>query len=170
MLRKVGDFLMRIQPAVKQETQKIAGGTLILSAVMILVFVLIGEFDLTVIWGTLLGCAAAIGNFFLLGLSVQQAAEKMNGVKMESYAEKDAREEAQETDPDQKEDGSAEEAPEIRQAKRSMQTSYTLRMLLLGITAVIGITAPIFHSVAVLVPLLFPQVVIRLTTLIQTRR
>ena len=161
---------MKIQPAVKQETQRIAAGTLILSAVMILVFIVIGEFDFTVIWGTLLGSAAAVGNFFLLGLSVQQAAEKMNGVKMESYAEKDAREESEEKDPDEPEKDPAAETPEIRQAKRSMQTSYTLRMLLMGVTAVIGISAPIFHSVATLIPLLFPQIVIHLTSLIQSHR
>ena len=39
------------------------------------VFALLGKFDLTVLWGALLGTAFAIGNFFFLGLSLQKGLE-----------------------------------------------------------------------------------------------
>ena len=158
--------MIKLQPAVKQETRRIAYGTLILTAIMIVVFIVIGRFDLTVLWGALLGTAAATGNFFLLAVSVQQAAEKMNGVQMESFAEKDAREESEETGQEQKQDASAE----IRQARRGMQTSYTLRMLMLAATAIIGVTVSVFHPVATLVPFLFPQLIIYLWNFTQSHR
>lgn len=162
-------MLIKLQPAVKQETRRIAYGTLILTAIMIVVFIVIGRFDLTVLWGALLGAAAATGNFFLLAVSVQQAAEKMNGVQMESFAEKDAREESEEANQEQKQDASAD-TPEIRQARRGMQTSYTLRMLMLAATAIIGVTVSVFHPVATLVPFLFPQLIIYLWNFTQSHR
>lgn len=145
--------MMKIQPAVKQETKRIAAGTLILTAVMILVFVLIGKFDWTVITGALLGCAAAIGNFFLLALSVQKAAERMNGVNLPSYEEAEAGLEEGEEAP-------APDAPEIQQAKRSMQASYTGRLFLLAVIGILGLTLPCFHAVATVVPFLFPRIII----------
>ena len=65
-------FLIKIQPAVKKETLRIAVGTLILSVLMIAVFLMTGFFDAGVLWGTLLGSGVTILNFFLLGLSVVQ--------------------------------------------------------------------------------------------------
>ena len=46
---------MKIQEATKRETLHIAAGTLAFSAVMNGVFALLGRWDLTVLWGTLLG-------------------------------------------------------------------------------------------------------------------
>ena len=161
--------MRKLQPAVKQETRRVAAGTLILSAVMILVFIITGYFDMTVLFGAMLGTAAAIVNFFLLALSVQHAAEKMDGVSMESYASKDARLEAEGVPQDEQADAAAAEAPEILQAKRSMQASYTMRMMLMALVAIVGLAVSVFHPVAVLVPLLFPQIVIRITGLVQAR-
>lgn len=144
---------MKIQPAVKQETKRIAAGTLFLTAVMILVFVFIGKFDWTVITGALLGCAAAIGNFFLLALSVQKAAEKMNGVQLPSYEEAEA-------DLEDGEEAPAANAPEIQQAKRSMQASYSGRLFLLAVIGILGLTLPCFHAAATVIPFLFPRIII----------
>ena len=145
--------MVKIQPAVKKETVRIAVGTLILSAAMVLVFVLIDKFDWTVLTGALLGCAAAIGNFFLLALSVQQAAEKMNGVKFPSYEEAEAEMEEGEELP-------APASAELQQAKRAMQLSYSGRLFLLAIIGILGLTLPCFHAVATVVPFLFPRIVI----------
>ena len=59
-----------------QETAYIAVWTLILSAVMQAVFLIIGMWDYTVILGNLLGAAANMLNFFLMALTVQKALEK----------------------------------------------------------------------------------------------
>ena len=121
--------MVKIQPAVRKETLRIAAGTAILAAVMLAVFALLGKFDHTVLLGALLGSCAAVGNFFLLGLSVQKAAETMKGVQLPSYEEAEAELEDGEELP-------APDAPELKQAKRTMQASYTGRLFLL---AVIGI-------------------------------
>lgn len=65
---------MKIQKAIWQETRNIAAGVIALSAVMQAVFFLIGKWDMTVLWGNLLGAGYAILNFFLLGLTVQKVA------------------------------------------------------------------------------------------------
>lgn len=146
-------FLIKLQPAVRKETSRIALGTIILAVLMVVVFILLGKFDHTVIWGALLGSAAAIGNFFLLALSVQMAAEKMNGVQFPSYEEAEAGLEEDEEIP-------APVSPELQQAKRSMQLSYSGRLFLLAIVGVLGLTLPCFHAVATVVPFLFPRIVI----------
>lgn len=64
---------MKPQKAVLDETRHIAIGTLILGAVMLLVFALLGRFSLDVLLGALFGMAFAIGNFFMLGMTVQKA-------------------------------------------------------------------------------------------------
>lgn len=71
---------MKVQPAVRQETAKVGLGTAILSALMVAVFALLGRLDYRVVLGTLLGGCSAMLNFFLMALSVQQAAEDMHGV------------------------------------------------------------------------------------------
>lgn len=64
---------MKIQKAVRDETLHILTGTALLCGVMLLVFLVIGQFDCTVALGALLGGTAAVLNFFLLGLTVQKA-------------------------------------------------------------------------------------------------
>ncbi len=63
-------MVKKIDPAVKKETLRIAVGTVLLSGVMELVFILLGKWDLTVLFGNLLGAFAAVLNFFLMGLTV----------------------------------------------------------------------------------------------------
>ena len=59
-----------LDPTVKKETLRIAVGTAALSVIMELVFVLIRKWDLTVLWGNLLGAFAAVLNFFLMAQTV----------------------------------------------------------------------------------------------------
>jgi len=68
--------MKKIEPAVKRETLYILLWTVILSALMEAVFLIIGKWDYTVLLGNLFGGAATVGNFFWLGLSVQSALEK----------------------------------------------------------------------------------------------
>ena len=67
---------MKIDKTVRQETVYIAVGTLILSALMQDVFLIIGKWDYTVLLGNILGAIGAVMNFFLMGLTVQSAVSK----------------------------------------------------------------------------------------------
>lgn len=62
----------KVDPTVKKETLYIALAVLILSALMQAVFLVIGKWDYTVLLGNLYGAAIAVGNFFLMGLTVQK--------------------------------------------------------------------------------------------------
>ncbi len=75
---------MRIEAAVKKETLYILGTSLILSAVMELIFQLAGHMDYTVPLGNLLGVFIAVLNFFLMALTVQNSI----GLDEKSAAEK----------------------------------------------------------------------------------
>ncbi|MBR5947060.1 MAG: ATP synthase subunit I [Clostridia bacterium] len=61
-----------VEPVVKRETLRITAGTLILSAVMQFVFIIIKCWDMTVLFGNLLGAFAAVLNFFLMCMTVQR--------------------------------------------------------------------------------------------------
>ena len=65
--------MSRIDATVLRETRWICGWLLALSAVMELVFLCLGRWDLTVLWGNLLGAGTAALNFFLMALTVQKA-------------------------------------------------------------------------------------------------
>ena len=66
----------RIDKVIIKETEYIALWVLIFSLLMQAVFLIIGKWDYTVLLGNLLGGTAAVLNFFLLGLTVQNAAGK----------------------------------------------------------------------------------------------
>lgn len=74
--QEVGCWMQKIDPTVQRETTFIAGVVLIASAIMEVVFLLLGAWDWTVLWGNLLGAAAAVLNFFLMGLTIQRALGK----------------------------------------------------------------------------------------------
>ena len=62
-----------IDPTVRRETGYIALWVVIFSTLMQAVFLLLRQWSLPVLFGGLLGGGAAVGNFFLMGLSVQSA-------------------------------------------------------------------------------------------------
>jgi len=66
----------KIDPTVLKETGYIATMVFIFSLALQSVFLIIGKWDYTVLLGNLLGFVAAVGNFFLMGLSVQSALGK----------------------------------------------------------------------------------------------
>ena len=69
--REKEGLVTKVQEATRQETFHIAVGVACFSALMNLVFLLVKRWDLSVLWGTLLGGSWAVFNFFLLGLTVQ---------------------------------------------------------------------------------------------------
>ena len=125
----------RVDPVVLQTTGYVAVWVLGLSVLMQLVFLLIGKWDVTVLWGNLLSAAAAIGNFFLMGYTVQKAVSK-----------------------------------EEKQAKTLVSLSQTGRYLLLLAVAALGAALPCFHTWAVLIPLLFPTIAVRLKPLFDKKK
>jgi len=64
---------MKVDAAVKRETRYIAYACAILSVFMQAVFVLLKKWDYTVVLGNLLSYAAAVLNFYMMGLTVQKA-------------------------------------------------------------------------------------------------
>lgn len=62
-----------IDKTVQRETGYIAVSVLLLSVLLQAVFLVIGRWDYTVLLGNLLGGGAAVLNFFLMGLTVQEA-------------------------------------------------------------------------------------------------
>ncbi len=67
---------MTVDKTVRRETLFVAAWVGIFSLLMQAVFLVIGRWDYTVLLGNLLGAAAAVGNFFLMGLTVQSAVQK----------------------------------------------------------------------------------------------
>ena len=67
---------MKLDATVKRETEFIALFTAVLSLLMQSVFLIISKWDYTVLLGNLLGYLAGLGNFVLLGITVQNAVTK----------------------------------------------------------------------------------------------
>lgn len=152
--------MIHIQPAVKQETAKIAIGVAALTAVMLLVFLLLGYFDVQAVLGAILGAAAAVGNFFLMAMGVQRATEKINGVEAAADPET--------ADPES--ESEKQLAQRKKSAKHGMQLSYYGRMLLVVAVAALAIYVPCFNPAAALFPLLFPHLVVFINQFIQDRK
>lgn len=68
--------MLKLNDTVKKETLYIAYWVLIFSAIMEAVFLIIGKWDIYVLLGNILGGAAGVINFLLLGITVQKAVEK----------------------------------------------------------------------------------------------
>lgn len=169
---------MKIQQAVWKETRKIAIGVSLLSCLMILGFIGLGYFDYTVPLGALLGTVSAVGNFFLMALTVQQITQQIHGVKKNRPADvdeqKENKPEATGNDETEEDTLTAEEQADLREqtlwAKKKMQRSHALRMVMMVVIAIIGLKISCFHPVAVMVPFLFPRIVILLNSFIEKRK
>ena len=79
--------MAKLDPAVKKETAYIAVWVLSLSLVMEAVFLLLGKWEPSVLWGNLIGAAVAIGNHFLLAVTVARALETLKFVNAEPVAD-----------------------------------------------------------------------------------
>ena len=72
---------MQVQEATRRETCHIALGVLVFSAVMHVVYLALGRWELGVLWANLLGGGFAVLNFFLLGLTIQKIANETDEKK-----------------------------------------------------------------------------------------
>lgn len=154
---------MKVQPAVAAETKKMALGVGVMTALMVAVFLILGKFDYTVLLGAVLGAGAAVGNFFLMALTVQKVTDDMPVLPPREAPEENENDEETE----EKEQTLSDEA---RQAGKKMQLSYTLRMFLIAGIAALAITVPVFNPWAALIPLLFPRIVIAIRSLLENKQ
>ena len=67
---------MESRKIVYRETGIVAIGVAVCTAVMMLVFALLGRFHLSVLWGSLAGAVLSIGNFFFMAVGASLAADK----------------------------------------------------------------------------------------------
>lgn len=70
------EWFSKTDPTVKKETLYIASVTGILSLLLQAGFLVSMHWNYTVLLGNLLGAVTAVGNFFLMGLTVQNAVER----------------------------------------------------------------------------------------------
>ena len=127
--------MKKIDPTVLKETRYIATMVFIFSLALQSVFLIIGKWDYTVLLGNLLGFVAAVGNFFLMGLSVQSSLNK-----------------------------------EEKDAKNMMKVSQSLRLLLMFVVAMVGYLVPVFNTLSVLIPFLFPRIAVALRPLFMKKK
>ncbi len=67
---------MKIDSTVLKETVYVASVSFILSLIMQAAFLISGLWNHTFIWGNILGFIASVGNFLLMGLTIQKALGK----------------------------------------------------------------------------------------------
>ena len=123
--------MQKIDKTILKETAYISAVSLILSILMQAVFHIFSFWDYTVILGNLLGLTASVGNFFLMGLTIQKALTK----------------------------------EEEKEARNLIKLSQSGRLMLLFGVAAIGCLIPVFHSIATVIPYLFPRIAVMLRPL-----
>jgi hypothetical protein len=130
---------MKLQPAVKTETGKIAIATGVGVLIMFLVFFVLhmvlpdwAPFDIKVILGGIGGFLVAVGNFFWMALTVQKVASM----------------------------------DDEKAARSTMGVSYRYRILMQLLWGILAIVVPVFNPVSGLVPLFIPSLYIKLRGII----
>lgn len=110
----------------KKEASYIAAGTVVLSALVQIVWAVFFKYDLSVFLGGLWGGTFAVVNFVLMGLTVQKVARESDQLA----------------------------------AKRRMQASYQMRMILIILATVLAIIVPGVSWVMAVISLFFPRLTI----------
>ncbi len=110
----------------KKEAGYIAAGTVVLSALVQIVWAVFFKYDLSVFLGGLWGGTFAVVNFVLMGLTVQKVARESDQMA----------------------------------AKRRMQASYQMRMILIILATVLAIIVPGISWVMAVISLFFPRLTI----------
>lgn len=123
--------MVRFEPEVKQTFRRMAGGTALCTAIMWVVFAVLGLFGLggltgRVLLSSVLGAAVAVGNFYILCVT---------GTKIVDAKDEDQR-------------------------KKLLKLSYNARLLFQAVWILLCIAVSGLHLVAGVAPLLFPRVTI----------
>ena len=120
--------MKKIDSTVLRETTFIAVVSLLFSCLLQVVFLAIGQWDFTVLFGNLLGCGAAILNFFFMGYSIQISLEK-----------------------------SPKNANKTMRLSQSLRLLFLFLVALFGCFNVVAVVIPfLFPRVAVMIRALFP--------------
>ena len=133
-----GCFIKPQEPVIK-ETVHIFLGTLILCALMLIVFLPVGRFSWFAVLGALVGLIVAVGNFFLMAMDVQKVTTDL--------------------DPEDKD--------AMKQAKMKMKLSYYRRLVLMAVILVAAIKLLHADWIAAFLPLFFPRITIMVMGLIK---
>ena len=133
---------MKPENAAFQETRRIAIGTAILCAAMLIVFLVIGQMNWQTALGGLIGWALAVGNFFVMALDVQRLMDAI----------------------DPQDEGA------VKRAKAKMRLSYNRRMIALVLLLAGAIMGLGVNWIAAILPLLFPPLIIKARQLFQNRK
>ena len=128
--------MMKLQPAVKTETIKVAKaeavGVLLMFAVFFVLHLLFPNavpFDYKVILAGIIGGCVAVANFLLMGISIQKMTD----------------------------------AGDVDTGKAIFKSGYRKRMLLQILWGIAALVAPCFNGIAGIIPLLIPTFAIRMT-------
>jgi len=134
--------------SVLTQTGRVALGVAAMVAVMLVVYAILGKLKPPVVFGALYSGALGVANFFVMGLVVQDIADRM--------AEKKRTE---------------EEITELSmQMRNRMRLSYNVRMITLFLLLALGIAGFHFDPLASILAALFPSVVIRILQIIEARK
>lgn len=121
---------MIVDKVVKKETINIAIGILICSVITQMIFLIIGNYNLGVLLGSIYGGVVVLLNFFLMGLTVQ------NVTKIEDQSEAKKR------------------------IQLSYSIRQLVLFLLIGAGMYIAVTFEIFHWFPILIAVLYPRITI----------
>ena len=133
---------------VLDQTARVALGVAVLVAVMLIVYAVIGRLKPPVVFGALYSGALGVANFFVMGLLVQDVADRM--------AERQRSEQ--------------EIADLTLQMQNRMRLSYNMRMIALFALLVVGIAVFHFDPLASILAALFPSIVIRILQIVEARK
>lgn len=108
-----------------RETAMLAIGELICTAIMVGLFALLGQFSYKVILGGIAGLILAVGNFFLMAIASDTAADK------------------------------ATQEQDVKTGQKLIKASYGLRLLIIGVLLFLLAKSGHFHVLAMACPLFF---------------
>lgn len=117
--------IIKLENIIFKEARNIAFGVAILSTVMLIVFLILGRLNFSVVISAFIGSFLAVINFWLLGISLNKAISKNSD-----------------------------------NAKQYIQLFYSYRMIGLFVVLAICLYSKRFTSAAILLPLIFPRIVI----------
>ena len=134
----------------------LAVGELIVSLLIVLVYIALGQFNLTVITGALLGSAVTVFNFILLSVQVNKAIDEYITLRGDR-------------------DMTEEEAAEFSKrhgikVQNAVTKSYVLRTGLMIGSLVVAFITKWFSPIATLIPLLLYKPLLYVVELINTKR
>lgn len=139
---------MKPDRTVLRETARVGLGVLAMTAVMLVVFAVLGRFSISALLGAVYTAILGVLNFFVMGLTVQNIANRA--------AEKKRDED--------------ELAAFSKQMEARMKLSRNMRLIALVGLIALGIAVFKFEPLPTILPIVFPSIVIRILQIIEIRK